>query len=235
MIPGLYIGDLFGTFIFALYGAFLVLDKRMRPWSVFLAALLTAVGGGTIRSLITQTVPFYIADGRYLIVVVLGFLCAYSTRRYFQHYPLHLDILDAIGMGVFAFIGANIAEQQHMGFLGVLGFAPLTAAGGGFIRDIFLLRKFPNLPYALSALLFGGAYLLCLPYMDRTLPVYALLLVFFILRSVVVFGVYVFDHGNGYRFDHEKRPTYHILDQHIRYTYWHSPVAEDSSCQDNVT
>lgn len=177
-----YVLDLFGTLIFALYGAYIALEKGLKLPFVALAASFTAVGGGTIRCAITHTLPFYLADWHYDLVIVLGFILAYPTRRYFKAYNLQLDFLDAIGLTTFAYIGAYVATENHLGSVWVVVFAPLTAAGGGFIRDILLIRKFPSVTYALPAVLLAGAYLIFFPYMNHRLPVFELLCFCFLVR-----------------------------------------------------
>ena len=177
-----YVLDIFGTLIFALYGAYITLEKGLKLQSVALAASLTAVGGGTIRCAITHTLPFYLADWHYDLAIVFGFILAYPTRRYFKAHNLQLDILDAIGLTTFAYIGAYVATENHLGMVWVAVFAPLTAAGGGFIRDIFLVRKLPNVSYALPAVLFAGGYIIFFPSMNQSLPVYELLCFCFFVR-----------------------------------------------------
>ncbi len=79
-----YVLDIFGTLIFALYGAYIALEKGLKLQSVALAASFTAVGGGTIRCAITHTLPFYLTDWHYDLAIVVGFILAYLTRRYFK-------------------------------------------------------------------------------------------------------------------------------------------------------
>jgi len=49
-----------------------------------------------------------------------------------------LQILDHVGVAVFAISGALAARRQHMDPFGVLVLATVTAIGGGTIRDILL-------------------------------------------------------------------------------------------------
>jgi uncharacterized membrane protein YeiH len=177
-----YVLDIFGTLIFALYGAYIALEKRLKLQSVALAASFTAVGGGTIRCAITHTLPCYLTDWHYDLAIVVGLLLAYPTRRYFKAHNLQLDILDAIGLATFAYIGAYVAIENHLGLMWVAVFAPLTAAGGGFIRDIVLVRKFPSVSYAIPAVVLAVAYIIFFPYMNQSLPVYELLCFCFLVR-----------------------------------------------------
>jgi len=72
-------------------------------------------------------------------------------------------IIDAIGLGVFAAIGAAKGLQFGLGPIGVMIMAALTATGGGVVRDI-LVQEVPAVIkhdfYATAALLGGGAFLL---------------------------------------------------------------------------
>ena len=47
----IYILDLLGTFTFAFYGAYVGMQKKFDIFGIFVLALLTAVGGGTMREL----------------------------------------------------------------------------------------------------------------------------------------------------------------------------------------
>ena len=55
----LTIFDLIGTFAFAVYGAYAGLKKNLDLFGVFVCAFLTAVGGGTIREMLLDQLPFY--------------------------------------------------------------------------------------------------------------------------------------------------------------------------------
>jgi uncharacterized membrane protein YeiH len=106
--------------------------------------------------------------------------------QYFNKKRHYLEILDALGFFCFSYVGASIAQEHHLGAWGVLAFAPLTATGGGVLRDIFLLHKMPNFVYPIPAILFGCLYLCFFPLMNQAFAVYALLFFCFLLRVIML-------------------------------------------------
>ena len=70
-------------------------------------------------------------------------------------------VADAIGLGVFAAIGAAKGSAYGLGLIGVVIMAALTATGGGVVRDL-LVREVPAVIkkdfYATAALLGGLAF-----------------------------------------------------------------------------
>ena len=49
-----------------------------------------------------------------------------------------LQVLDYLGVGVFAISGAIVASRKQMDFIAFLFFATLTGIGGGTLRDLLL-------------------------------------------------------------------------------------------------
>ena len=49
--------DLMGTFVFALSGAVAAIDRKLDIFGVFVAAFVTACGGGVIRDLCIGALP----------------------------------------------------------------------------------------------------------------------------------------------------------------------------------
>ena len=72
-------------------------------------------------------------------------------------------LADAVGLGLFAGIGAVKAQSFGLGPIGIVMMAALTATGGGLIRDLLVLEVPAVIKkdfYATAALLGGVAFLL---------------------------------------------------------------------------
>ncbi len=155
--------DLFGVFVFALSGGFDAAKCKLDILGVFVLAVATGVGGGIIRDvLLGVTPPAVFIDETYLMTCLLaGFvviLFAGRVKRYFEW----VKIADAIGLGVFAAIGASKAIDHDLGWVGVLMISTLSAAGGGVIRDV-LLGEIPlvlRADFYASAAILGGLTML---------------------------------------------------------------------------
>lgn len=163
----LYVFDLFGTFAFAVSGALLGAKKDMDIYGMFVLAVSVGAGGGTMRDIMLgRTPPFVLTDINYMIVIAFAVLIVFFfNSKIFETKPmLILNIADAIGLGVFTCIGANIAIQCGVQWYGVVFFGVMTATAGGMIRDTlagevpFVLKKEV---YA-SASLAGGILFLIL-------------------------------------------------------------------------
>jgi uncharacterized membrane protein YeiH len=152
--------DLLGTLAFAISGAFRAVKHELDWLGLVVLAIATGVGGGIFRDiLLGATPPTALKDETYLLVCLLGGGLALLGKN---RIALHWDwvmLADALGLGVFAAIGAAKAETLHAGPLTVICMAAITATGGGVIRDL-LVAEIPAVLksdfYATAALL-GGA------------------------------------------------------------------------------
>ncbi|GAB5521632.1 MAG: trimeric intracellular cation channel family protein [Rhodothermales bacterium] len=159
----LYALDLAGTFVFALSGAVRAVRHDLDLLGMFVLATLTGIGGGLIRdALLGATPAAAFQDEAYFLVCLLGGVAVFFGGRYIQQGWNVVRVLDAIGLGVFAGIGAAKAIAFGLGPIGVLIMAALTATGGGVVRDV-LVREVPAVIstdfYATAALLGGAAFL----------------------------------------------------------------------------
>lgn len=135
----IYVLDLFGTMAFAVTGAFKAIEKKFDVVGILLLATITGVAGGTIRDVTMGQFPNSISDPTYVaITVISGIVIFLLYSRLKAHWNLFLKF-DAIGLGVFAIIGATFAYNLFgLNFLAILLAGMLTAVGGGIIRDVFV-------------------------------------------------------------------------------------------------
>lgn len=146
----LYFFDLFGTFAFAVSGAILGIKKDMDIYGMFILAVSVGVGGGTMRDvLLSRTPPFVLTDINYMIVIAAATLIVFFLNsKVIKEMPMKaLNIADAVGLGVFTSIGANVAVECNVEWYGIIFFGVMTATAGGMIRDTlagevpFVLKK----------------------------------------------------------------------------------------------
>ena len=152
------IAELVGTVAFALSGAMVAVQKKLDIFGIMLLGVVTALGGGTVRDvLLGHTPPRVFYSGSYVALSIVSALVVFvvfrlSKGRFSQFTGLMdavLTLSDALGLGIFAVIGARAGMTEGYGdnallciFLGML-----TGVGGGVLRDMmcadipFVLRK----------------------------------------------------------------------------------------------
>ncbi|MCS7298517.1 MAG: trimeric intracellular cation channel family protein [Spirochaetia bacterium] len=138
----LYVFDLFGTMVFSSTGAIRGLEKKLDLFGIFVVSFLTAVGGGTIRDIIINRIPFYFYDLNYTFAILLGILIVVVFRKFVEKYKSILVYLDALGLGVFSIIGAERGLNANLPDIGVVIVGLITGIGGGILRDI-LVKEVP--------------------------------------------------------------------------------------------
>ena len=137
----IYILDLFGTMAFAVTGAFKAIEHKSDIVGILLLATITGVAGGTIRDVIMGQFPNSLSDPVYVIITVLSGVAIFFLYSHLKkHWNLFLKF-DAIGLGVFAIIGATFAYNLvGLNFLAIMLAGMLTAVGGGILRDVFVTQ-----------------------------------------------------------------------------------------------
>lgn len=122
---------------FAVTGAFKAIENKSDIVGILLLATLTGVSGGTMRDVVMGQFPNSISDPAYILVTVIsGVVMLFLYSHLKKHWNLFLKF-DAIGLGVFAIIGATFAYHLvGLNFLAIMLAGMLTAVGGGILRDV---------------------------------------------------------------------------------------------------
>ena len=185
-MSALEIADIIGIICFALSGFLIAVHYKLDILGVFISSFLTALGGGMIRDVLADRIPYVFTTNLPVILVVATVLISLLFKLH-KTYDLEgktaFIVSDAIGLVSFSITGSIVAIQNDFNFLGVLILSFLTAVGGGTIRDI-LINRVPSILvsefYATVALIIASIiYILELLHL-RSLP---------ILMSVFIFGV----------------------------------------------
>ncbi|OBI82010.1 trimeric intracellular cation channel family protein [Mycobacterium asiaticum] len=134
--------DLTGTFVFGLNGALTAVRvARLDIVGVVTLGLITAMGGGVIRDVLIGSIPpATFRDWRYFALAGAGGLIAFALSRRLDRLGTAITVLDAIGLSVFAVIGASKAVEHGLGVAPALLLGVVTAVGGGTIRDTLVLQ-----------------------------------------------------------------------------------------------
>jgi uncharacterized membrane protein YeiH len=156
--------DLLGVTVFAISGALAGGRKGLDLFGVMVIALVTSIGGGTLRDLLLDRHPiFWIADPSYLWAVLAGTALTIAYTRFWVTTRRALLVADALGLAFFAIGGAQIALQAGKSALIALIMGTITGVAGGLIRDLLtgevplILR--PGRLYATAAIAGAGVFL----------------------------------------------------------------------------
>ena len=159
----LYAAALVGSIAFALSGFLTGVRKGMDIMGIFILALLTANGGGTVRDVLLNRPIALMHDAEPFLVaglVVAGTSLFKLHRRPQLESRWHFIVSDGIGLVAFSLTGALIGIESRVHFWGVLALSLLTATGGSMVRDL-LVNDIPEVLhggfYGSIALLIGAA------------------------------------------------------------------------------
>ncbi len=133
----LYYLDLAGVAVFAASGVLAARDRELDLLGVIVVAAITAIGGGTLRDLLLDRHPiFWITDTWYLVVIIASALLTVAYVRVFPPPGATLLVADALGLGLFALAGAQVAEAMQLSPLIVVLMGTMTGVTGGILRDV---------------------------------------------------------------------------------------------------
>jgi uncharacterized membrane protein YeiH len=161
--------DLAGIAVFALSGALVAAQKGQTLVTFVFFAVITGVGGGTIRDLLIGAPVFWVGRNSILLICIAAALIVWWTpRRLWEGNALLW--LDAVGLAAYATFGAAKALAFGIAPLPAIAMGVMTGCVGGILRDVLtgepsiLMR--PELyvtAAALSAAMMVGLLLLGLP------------------------------------------------------------------------
>ena len=152
--------DYLGIAVFAISGALVAANKGQTLVTFFFFALVTGVGGGTLRDLLIGAPVFWVQHNEILLVIVASALAAWFVRG-LRRSEKPLLWFDAIGLAVYSVYGASKALRYDIAPLPAIVMGVLTACVGGIIRDVLagepsiLMR--PEL-YVTAAALSSGSF-----------------------------------------------------------------------------
>jgi uncharacterized membrane protein YeiH len=150
--------DYFGIAVFAVSGALLAAEKRQTLVTFIFFAVVTGVGGGTLRDLLIGAPVFWVHTNATLLICIAAALLVWLVRRASVS-DRALLWFDAAGLAAYSTYGAAKALAYGLAPIPAAGMGVLTACLGGIIRDVLagepsiLMR--PELYVTASALAAG--------------------------------------------------------------------------------
>jgi uncharacterized membrane protein YeiH len=152
--------DYFGIAVFAISGALVAAERRLDFVTFIFFAVITGVGGGTLRDLLIGAPVFWVRTNATLLICSLAAILVWIGRR--QRFAgKALLWFDAAGMAAYSAYGAAKALGFGVSPVPAFVMGVLTACAGGIIRDtlagvpsVLMRRELYVTSSALSAALF---------------------------------------------------------------------------------
>ena len=127
--------DLAGIAVFALSGALLAARLRLTFVTLAFFALVTGVGGGSVRDLLIGAQVFWVRDAWVAPVCLSVALLVWITpHRWWEGKPL--EWADAVGLGAYSVLGTVKALDYGVPPVAAALMGVITGCVGGIIRDV---------------------------------------------------------------------------------------------------
>jgi len=161
--------DILGTIAFAISGALAGIHKKLDFFGVFIIALVTSIGGGTLRDLLIGVTPVtWLLNLQAFYIVIVSTIIAIIFRQKLIIFRTSLFLFDTIGIGIFTIIGIEKGLGANLSPIVCILLGTITACFGGVTRDI-LCNEIPVIfrkeVYA-TACLMGGFMFFILKYLN---------------------------------------------------------------------
>ncbi len=161
--PILGVIDAVGMVAFAVSGALAAARKRMDIVGLIMLAAVTGLGGGTVRDVLLGRLPlFWLRAPELLGITTFVAIFVFFAAPRFEVKNQALLWFDALGMAMYAVLGAEIALLAGADAWAATLMGMVTATFGGIFRDV-ICNEVPLILhreiYALAALAGAGLFI----------------------------------------------------------------------------
>lgn len=131
--------DLLGVAVFALSGALIAAKEKQTFVTLAFFALITGVGGGSVRDLLIGAPVFWVGDPWVAAVCLGTALLVWLTPTRWWDGSL-LDYADGVGLAAYAVLGSAKALSYGVAPVPAILMGIVTGTVGGIIRDVIAGR-----------------------------------------------------------------------------------------------
>lgn len=200
--------NILGIAVFAATGALAAARNGQTIITFMFFALVTGVGGGTIRDLLIEAPVFWIIDQTMLISIFVMVGIVWFTPAKWWHGRM-MDWLDAVGLVAYSVFGTAKSLQYGVPPIPAAMMGVITACAGGIIRDI--LAGVPSIVlrpevYVTAAALSAGLFVILLSLgMNTAIAALSAAMIGFIVRGAAIrFGLALPSYCGGQEKEDEK-------------------------------
>jgi uncharacterized membrane protein YeiH len=188
------IAEYIGIIAFAMSGFFVAARNKLDLLGTLIATFLTALGGGIIRDITVDKVPFTFSHNypSLIVITVLALLIIFRfhKRNSIENKALFM-LSDSIGLVSFSISGAIIAIEANFNLTGVIAMAFVTAVGGGIARDVII----NEIPFVLKTGFYGTiailiGLILYILNIQNLISFFSITIIFFSFLALRIFAYY---------------------------------------------
>ena len=166
-----YVLEHFAVAVCAITGVLAAKNKRVDLFGVIVLALVTAVGGGTLRDLVLGIRPFWVSDSSFVLTASAVAAAAFVAARFRELSAPVLLVADACGLALFTMIGTDKALSLCGSMTVAVVLGVVTGVAGGMIRDVLtgelpLVLRTGIYLYATAALCGASIFVLLPPHIS---------------------------------------------------------------------
>lgn len=137
----LFILNILGSIAFMISGSLAGIKKHMDIGGIIFLAIITGIGGGTVRDILLGVPVFWINQNWYIyLAITIGLILFIFYKNIQPHleykfFNYWLNFFDALGLVPFMIAGVTIAQGYNHTDLVCVLFGLTTCIGGGVLRD----------------------------------------------------------------------------------------------------
>ena len=163
-----------GVAVFSITGVLAAKNKRVDLFGVVVLALVTALGGGTLRDLILRTDPFWMSDTSFVLTDSATAAVTFVVARCWEPPATLLLVVNACGLALFTMLGTEKALVFSASNVAAIVLGVITGMAGGMIRDVLtdevpLVLRAGIYLYATAALCGATVFVGVAPYLPSRL------------------------------------------------------------------
>lgn len=176
-----------GVFAFAMSGAYVAIDEKLDLLGIYILAIVTAMGGGIIRDMVTDVgIPaFFSSHGAVLVIIIAATLAIFIKEKWTN--SLLFVAIDSLGLAAFTISSGLKAIDNQYNLLLFIFVTSITGVGGGVLRDIIICKKpavFRKDIYCIAGIIGALVLWVAYPILGKSISIYISLSMVVIIRMV---------------------------------------------------